>query len=437
MASLLRAYRGLTVEATELIEEAAAVLAEAPDRWMQAFVDWVRSGLALKMGDAERAAELLRGSVAGFAEEGDRYGQAIASIRLGELAELRGDYDEAIALTTFAYEGTMSTGPGANASILATRLGNLAALQGRFDDAADVARDRAVAGPGVGLPGPGRAGAERHGGGRRPCRAASTRPRRLHREALAAYEAVGSVEGAAFTYACLGFLATKRGDVAGGHRAASAQPGQGGAGQRTAGDGPRRGRIGRRARASPGTARTRRGCSVSPPSCAATASCRPPWLLAERHPGRGCGQVRPRRRGATTRSHASGRQQADAIVARLVADARPSRAEPTRPRSASRTGSVPMRWATRASSGNSRRCSDPRAGARSRSPRNAVTTISMCCRSRRVADDDPARLRSSASRSRRVGAGADRCVLQASAASATPNAGSAATAAWSIAIGVG
>ena len=37
---------------------------------------------------------------------------------------------------------------------------------------------------------------------------------RLHREALAAYESVGSVEGAAFTEACLGFLATRRGDGA-------------------------------------------------------------------------------------------------------------------------------------------------------------------------------------------------------------------------------
>ncbi len=130
VASLLRAYRGHTVEANELIEEAAVHLGDDPDRWLQAFVDWVRSGLALKMGDADRAEELLRGSVAGFAAEGDRYGQAIASIRLGELAELRGDYDEAVALTTFAYEGTMSTGPGANASILATRLGNLAAIRG-------------------------------------------------------------------------------------------------------------------------------------------------------------------------------------------------------------------------------------------------------------------------------------------------------------------
>ena len=117
VASLLRAYRGHTDEATELIEEAAAGLVEAPDRWTQAFVDWVRSGLVLKMGDADRAAELLRDCVAGFPEKGDRYGEAIASIRLGELAELHGDYDEAIALTTFAYEATMSSGPGANVDL--------------------------------------------------------------------------------------------------------------------------------------------------------------------------------------------------------------------------------------------------------------------------------------------------------------------------------
>ena len=113
-----------------MIEEAAVALANDPERWQQAFVDWVRSGLALKTGDAARADELLHASVAGFTAEGDRYGQAIASIRLGELAELRGDYDEAVALTTFAYQGTTSIGPGANASILATRLGNLAANQG-------------------------------------------------------------------------------------------------------------------------------------------------------------------------------------------------------------------------------------------------------------------------------------------------------------------
>jgi hypothetical protein len=36
----------------------------------------------------------------------------------------------------------------------------------------------------------------------------------LHREALAAYEAVGSVEGAAFTLVCLGALAAEAGDRA-------------------------------------------------------------------------------------------------------------------------------------------------------------------------------------------------------------------------------
>jgi len=212
VASLLRAYRGLTVEASELIEEAAAVLAAEPDRWLQAFVDWVRSGLVLKMGDAERAAELLRRSITGFSEEGDRYGTAIASIRLGELAELRGDYDEAISATTLAYDATISAGPGANASILATRLGNLAALQGRFDDAAawhatGLSRARELV-----FPGP---AAQALSG----MAVAAVQQGRvddgetLHREALDAYEGVGSVEGVAFTYACLGMLATSRGDA--------------------------------------------------------------------------------------------------------------------------------------------------------------------------------------------------------------------------------
>ena len=251
VASLLRAYRGHTVEANQLIEEAADALANDPERWQQAFVDWVRSGLALKTGDAARAQELLRASVDGFTAEGDRYGQAIASIRLGELAELRGDYDEAVALTTFAYEVTTSIGPGANASILATRLGNLAANQGAFDDASDVAPDGAVSGPGAGVPGPaaqaisGMAVAAGMQGD-------LDQAERLHREALAAYEAVGSVEGAAFTEACLGFLATRRGDAAGGPRAAPSQPRQRGAGQRTASDGPRHRRIRRRPRRLPG-----------------------------------------------------------------------------------------------------------------------------------------------------------------------------------------
>ncbi len=211
VAALLRAYRGLTVEATELIEEANAALTETPDRWCQAYVDWVRSGLSLKLGDADQAAELLRRSIAAFSEEGDRYGKAIVSIRLGELAELRGDYEEAIEATRFAYEGTISSGPGVNASILATRLGNLAARQGRFEDAASwhataLSRARQFA-----FPGP----AAQALSGMAVAAGLQGQPdeaEALHREALSAYEAVGSVEGAAFTYACLGFLATNRGD---------------------------------------------------------------------------------------------------------------------------------------------------------------------------------------------------------------------------------
>ncbi|MET0910963.1 MAG: tetratricopeptide repeat protein, partial [Ilumatobacteraceae bacterium] len=211
VASLLRAYRGRTVEAAQLIEEAADALANDPERWQQAFVDWVRSGLALKTGDAARAHELLRTSVDGFTAEGDRYGRAIASIRLGELAEMRGDYDEAVALTTFAYQVTTSTGPGANASILATRLGNLAAHQGGFDDARkwhDTALARATE---LGFPGPAAqaiSGMAVAAGMQGDLHEAE----RLHNQALAAYESVGSVEGTAFTECCLGFLATRRGD---------------------------------------------------------------------------------------------------------------------------------------------------------------------------------------------------------------------------------
>ena len=176
-------------------------------------MDWVRSGLALKMGDAGRAEELLRGSVAGFAAEGDRYGQAIASIRLGELAELRGDYDEAVALTTFAYEGTMSTGPGANASILATRLGNLAANQGALRRRRQRGTRRRCRGPGSWAF---RARPRRRSAGWRwppACRAASTRPSGSTARRWPPTRRSGSVEGVAFTHACLGFLATKRGDA--------------------------------------------------------------------------------------------------------------------------------------------------------------------------------------------------------------------------------
>jgi tetratricopeptide (TPR) repeat protein len=213
VASLMRAYRAETVEATELIEEAATKLAASPDRWGQAYVDWVRSGLALKSGDADRTADLLRASIAAFREEGDDYGRAIASIRLGELAELRGDYDEAIEATRFAYDVIMSTGPGANVSILATRLGNLAALQGRFDDSASWHETALFRARQYGFPGP----AVQAVSGMAvtaALRGHLDESETLHREALHGYESVGSVEGAAFSNACLGFLATRRGDTA-------------------------------------------------------------------------------------------------------------------------------------------------------------------------------------------------------------------------------
>ena len=270
------------------------------------------------MGDAARAEELLRGSVAGFAAEGDRYGQAIASIRLGELAELRGDYDEAVALTTFAYEGTMSTGPGANASILATRLGNLAANRGDFDDAGRWHATALSRARELGFPGP---AAQALSG---MAVAAGMRGRldeaeRLHREALAAYEAVGSVEGVAFTHACLGFLATKRGDVEGAlelHRRSLAEAALGS--ERRAMALAVEGLAGAHA-ASGDDADAARLLGVAA-ELRGERIVSPPWLQAERT------RVEAATRavlgdGRYVAIHASGRQQADTILARLVADA--------------------------------------------------------------------------------------------------------------------
>ena len=189
----------------------------------------------------------------------------------------------------------MSIGPGANASILATRLGNLAANQGSFDDARHVARRRRCLGPGAGLPGARRR--RRSAGWRWPpaCRADLDQAERLHREALAAYESVGSVEGAAFTDACLGFLATDRGDARSGTRAAPSQPGQGGAGQRTTSDGPRRGRIRRRARRLRG--RCERSAVVGCRRRVARRADRVPAVAARgAHPGGDGQQVAARRR---------------------------------------------------------------------------------------------------------------------------------------------
>ena len=322
VASLLRAYRGLTVEASELIEEAAAMLVEAPDRWLQAFVDWVRSGLVLKMGDADRAAELLRDSVAGFSEVGDRYGRAIASIRLGELAELRGDYDEAIALTTFAYEGTMSSGPGANASILATRLGNLAALQGRFVDAGDVARDRSVTGPGVGLSRSGGAGVERHGGGRRsagPPRGGRDPPPRgagRLRSGSDRWRAPRSRTPVSASWLRIEATRRRRWSCTAGVCARRRGAASGGPWPSPWKDWPP-------PTSSPGTGRRPLGCSAWPPSYAAPIVVAP-WLVAER--ARTEASARSILGDAAyERAHGSGRRQADAVVAGLVAECDPDR----------------------------------------------------------------------------------------------------------------
>ena len=212
LASMLRAFRGLTDSAAQLIEEAAAALERRPEPWGQAWVDWVRSGLTLKMGDPERALTLLRRSFTEFETMGDGWGTAIASIRLSELAEAQGDYDEARTHAASAYEAVMVVGPRTfNASMLAARLGNLAALQGHFDEAKewyDTALVRAREGAYVGAEAQTLSGMAH----------AAFRQGRLdeaesrHREALAVYEASGSVEGTASSLAALGFIATLRGD---------------------------------------------------------------------------------------------------------------------------------------------------------------------------------------------------------------------------------
>jgi predicted ATPase/DNA-binding SARP family transcriptional activator len=212
LASMLRAFRGLTDSAAELMDEAVAMLDREPDPWGQAWVDWVRSGLRLKMGDPEQALMLLRRSFVGFETVGDGWGSAIASIRLSELAEAQGDYAEARTRATSAYEAVMVVGPRTfNASMLAARLGNLAALQGRFDEAEDwydSALVRAREGAYVGAEAQTLSGMAHAAFRQGHLDDAETR----HREALAVYEASGSVEGAASSLAALGFIATLRED---------------------------------------------------------------------------------------------------------------------------------------------------------------------------------------------------------------------------------
>jgi predicted ATPase len=211
-ASILRAFRGLSTEAVAVIDEADARLDAEPDRWAQAWIDWVRSGLVNKAGDPAAATALLRSSVAGSTAEGDQCATGIAAIRLGELAELRGDFEEATSATLLAYNTVMSAGAKSfNASMLATRLGNLAAIQGHFDEAAtwhekglSRARDNEFPGA-IAQAFSGMGEAARRAG---ELAAANS----YHREALARFEASGSVEGAVFSLACLGLTATTDGE---------------------------------------------------------------------------------------------------------------------------------------------------------------------------------------------------------------------------------
>jgi predicted ATPase/DNA-binding SARP family transcriptional activator len=211
-AAMFRAFRGLSAEAGEIVDEASARLDREADQWGNAWIDWVRSGLVNKAGDPQRATELLHASVEGFTQLDDQCGVAIASIRLGELAELRGDYAQARSSTLFAYNAlTVAGAKSFNASSLATRLGNIAALQGNFAEAAEWhelglrrARDGEFPGA-IAQAFSGMGEAARRSGELGPAAA-------YHREALSRFESSGSIEGASFSLACLGLIATERGD---------------------------------------------------------------------------------------------------------------------------------------------------------------------------------------------------------------------------------
>jgi hypothetical protein len=221
-------------------------------------------------------------------------------------------------LTTFAYHVTTSIGPGANASILATRLGNLAADQGRFEDARtwhQTALSRATE---LGFPGPAAqaiSGMAVAAGMQGDIQEAE----RLHRDALAAYESVGSVEGAAFSDACLGFLATRRGEGAaalGLHQRSLANAAQGN--ERRA-----------MALAVEGSAGAHAACGDAANAALLLGVATelrseqivsPPWLLAERT--RVETAIRSQLGDARyADQHRSGRLHADTILAELVAGA--------------------------------------------------------------------------------------------------------------------
>ncbi len=251
----------------------------------------------------------------------------------------------------------MSTGPGANASILATRLGNLAATARSLRRRRRRGTRRRCRGPGSwAFPGPaaqalsgmavaaGHAGPPRRGrdapprgagrlrggrvgGGRRasPTPASASwprteatprRPLELHRRSLAK-AALGS-ERRAMALAVEG--------LAGAH-AVSADDGE-----------------------------TRRGCSVSPPSCAATASCARRGC-SRNAPGSRRGQVAARRRGATTRATRPVASRPTRSSPASSPTRNSSRAERRQAVPLSRTGSVPDDVGDEDSSGNSRRCS--------------------------------------------------------------------------------
>ena len=126
-----------------------------------------------------------------------------------------GTTTEATTATLSAYNTLTATGPNSfNASMLATRLGNLAALQGQFEEAATWHETRFEHGH-VTTSSPARSlrhsaeWAKQHA-----CAGNLAAANSYHREAFARFEATGSIEGAVFSLACLGLIATSEGEPA-------------------------------------------------------------------------------------------------------------------------------------------------------------------------------------------------------------------------------
>ena len=158
------------------------------------------------------ATELLRRSVAASTAEGDQCAAAIAAIRLGELAELRGDYAEATSATLI---GLQHVDDHRVELVQRVDAGDQARQSrrpaGQVRGSCDVARTGLSRARDNEFPG---AIAQAFSGMGEAARRAGNlaAANSYHREALARFEATGSVEGAVFSLACLGLIATSDGE---------------------------------------------------------------------------------------------------------------------------------------------------------------------------------------------------------------------------------